>query len=233
VCHRENAADQGVLQCASAGSIGQYSNCGPCNENDFNAAACDASYDCTPGKSPKRIYACNRETPYSQGTYQCLKVEKFGTASNCGPCSRRELQVSEGDSVFSDSIPTKKSTTKQDIKRGDSDSDQKVTAEFTVSSSQEDYWMAPKPVGRRLEWEQETKIDDDEIGPYCSAKDFPCGKGNEVQEGMVFVCHYTFLRGHHTLCIAEKNSDMLAYYPHDYCGPCLGVLELLVQRWRN
>jgi hypothetical protein len=56
-----------------------------------------------------------------------------------------------------------------------------------------------------------------EKGSYCFAEDFPCGNDNAV-----YVCHYSRLRGHQTLCIPEQETQILRYYPQDYCGPCVG-----------
>lgn len=68
--------------------------------------------------------------------------------------------------------------------------------------------------------------DDDSTGPYCLAEDFPCGDGH-----LVNVCHYSRLRGHQTLCIPEKESHILRYYPQDYCGPCIGTVSGLALNW--
>jgi hypothetical protein len=53
--------------------------------------------------------------------------------------------------------------------------------------------------------------------PYCNAEDFPCEGGHD----MVYICHYSTLRGHKTLCIPERDSEILRHDSHDYCGPCL------------
>ncbi|CAB9522265.1 expressed unknown protein [Seminavis robusta] len=53
---------------------------------------------------------------------------------------------------------------------------------------------------------------------YCLAEDFPCGSNADD----VYVCHYSRMRGHQTLCIPEEESHILRYYPQDYCGPCVG-----------
>merc|ERR1712150_137781 len=59
--------------------------------------------------------------------------------------------------------------------------------------------------------------DDGNDGPYCVAEDFPCNGGD-----MVYVCHYSGRRGYQTFCIPENDSDILRFYPKDYCGPCVG-----------
>ena len=64
----------------------------------------------------------------------------------------------------------------------------------------------------------EPSVDDENI-PYCVTEDFPCeGEGRDA----VFVCHYSVRKGYQTFCIPEIDSDMLRFYPDDYCGPCEG-----------
>jgi hypothetical protein len=58
----------------------------------------------------------------------------------------------------------------------------------------------------------------DDMKPYCKAEDFPCPGGYD----MVHICHYTQLHGYKTICIPEGDSDILRFYPQDYCGPCVG-----------
>jgi hypothetical protein len=55
--------------------------------------------------------------------------------------------------------------------------------------------------------------------PYCVTEDFPC-EGDE--ENMVYVCHYNARKGYQTFCVPERDSDILRFYPNDYCGPCEG-----------
>jgi len=55
-------------------------------------------------------------------------------------------------------------------------------------------------------------------GHFCSAVDYPCGeKGN-----MVNVFHYSSRDGYQTYCVPESDTEVLAYVPKDYCGPCVG-----------
>jgi hypothetical protein len=64
----------------------------------------------------------------------------------------------------------------------------------------------------------EPSVHDEDI-PYCVSEDFPCeGEGSDP----VFVCHYSVRKGYQTFCIPETDSDMLRFYPDDYCGPCEG-----------
>jgi hypothetical protein len=55
-------------------------------------------------------------------------------------------------------------------------------------------------------------------GHYCSKNDFPCGENDEN----VYVCHYSSRDGYQTFCAPEPDSDILGFYPKDYCGPCVG-----------
>jgi len=55
-------------------------------------------------------------------------------------------------------------------------------------------------------------------GHYCSKEDYPCGANNEN----VHVCHYSARDGYQTFCVPEDDTDILAYYPKDHCGPCFG-----------
>jgi len=61
--------------------------------------------------------------------------------------------------------------------------------------------------------------ENDEDVPYCVSVDFPC-EGEE--DDMVHVCHYSARKGYQTFCIPESDSDILRFYPNDYCGPCEG-----------
>jgi hypothetical protein len=65
----------------------------------------------------------------------------------------------------------------------------------------------------------EPSVYDEDI-PYCVSEDFPCegGEGSDL----VFVCHYSARKGYETFCIPETDSDILRFYPNDYCGPCDG-----------
>jgi len=51
---------------------------------------------------------------------------------------------------------------------------------------------------------------------FCAAADHPCA------ENMVYVCHYSTKEGYQTYCVSEPDSDIVAYAPKDYCGPCVG-----------
>jgi type VI protein secretion system component Hcp len=61
--------------------------------------------------------------------------------------------------------------------------------------------------------------ENDEDIPYCVSEDYPC-EGEDSD--MVYVCHYSARKGYQTFCIPENDSDILRFYPNDYCGPCEG-----------
>jgi hypothetical protein len=54
---------------------------------------------------------------------------------------------------------------------------------------------------------------------FCSALEYPCG---DKKDKLVHVCHYSSKEGYQTYCVPESDSDVLAYAPKDYCGPCVG-----------
>ena len=58
---------------------------------------------------------------------------------------------------------------------------------------------------------------DDKEGHFCVSEDYPCGEdGSRVN-----VCHYSARDGYKTFCVPEADSDVLAFYKKDYCGPCV------------
>jgi hypothetical protein len=64
----------------------------------------------------------------------------------------------------------------------------------------------------------EPSVNEEDI-PYCVSEDFLCeGEGSDA----VLVCHYSTRKGYQTFCIPETDSDILRFYPNDYCGPCEG-----------
>jgi hypothetical protein len=64
----------------------------------------------------------------------------------------------------------------------------------------------------------ELAVSDSARPKYCLARDLPCEEG----EGMVHLCHYTRKTGYQTFCVPEADSEVLQFYVHDYCGPCVG-----------
>eukprot|EP00980_Cylindrotheca_fusiformis_P020088 scaffold7161_cov133-Cylindrotheca_fusiformis.AAC.11 len=70
----------------------------------------------------------------------------------------------------------------------------------------------------KSEAEPSEKQETPNLDHYCSNTDFPCGMDKES----VHVCHYSARTGYQTFCVSEEDSDILSYYPKDYCGPCLG-----------
>jgi len=59
--------------------------------------------------------------------------------------------------------------------------------------------------------------EEDSNGPHCGAIDFPCDSGRKV-----YICHYSVFKGYNTYCVAEEDTDVIRFYPNDYCGPCVG-----------
>jgi len=58
---------------------------------------------------------------------------------------------------------------------------------------------------------------DGKDGHFCVSEDYPCGEdGTRVN-----VCHYSARDGYKTFCVPEADSDVLAFYKKDYCGPCV------------
>jgi hypothetical protein len=82
------------------------------------------------------------------------------------------------------------------------------------------------PPARKLEDKQrneETKEAKNAASPHhCSNQDYPCGENDEN----VSVCHYSARDGYQSFCVPESDSDVVAYYPKDYCGRCVGGYEM-------
>jgi hypothetical protein len=55
-------------------------------------------------------------------------------------------------------------------------------------------------------------------GHFCASGDYPCGESGDL----VHVCHYSSKDGYQTFCVPEADSDVLSFYPKDYCGRCVG-----------
>ena len=53
---------------------------------------------------------------------------------------------------------------------------------------------------------------------FCSKANHPCGENGD----MVNVCHYSAKTGYESFCVPEVDSDVVGYYPKDYCGKCEG-----------
>jgi len=82
------------------------------------------------------------------------------------------------------------------------------------SKSQEDASIMMEAFKEATDMVADNESDENEL-PYCVSDDFPC-----EGENMVFVCHYSVLNGYQTFCVPEGDSDILRFYPNDYCGPC-------------
>jgi len=59
---------------------------------------------------------------------------------------------------------------------------------------------------------------DDSESHFCVVEDYPCGTNKDK----VHVCHYSSRDGYKTYCVPPHDSDVLRFYPKDYCGPCVG-----------
>jgi len=67
---------------------------------------------------------------------------------------------------------------------------------------------------------------DGKDGHFCVSEDYPCGEDND----RVHVCHYSARDGYKTFCVPESDSDVLAFYKKDYCGPCVGGYGSKIKR---
>ena len=63
-----------------------------------------------------------------------------------------------------------------------------------------------------------TNKQNSEDGHFCLSEDYPCGKDNDH----VHVCHFSAHGGYKTFCVPEADTDVIAFYKNDYCGPCVG-----------
>lgn len=70
----------------------------------------------------------------------------------------------------------------------------------------------------KAEFGQPKKTGEAKEGHFCSSVDYPCGE----EPGHVNVCHYSAKHGYQTFCVPEADSDVLGWYPKDYCGSCVG-----------
>ena len=85
---------------------------------------------------------------------------------------------------------------------------------------------------------EETKVVKDspsEAAHFCATEDYPCGGADD---NLVYVCHYSARKGFQTYCVPEPDSDIVGFYPNDYCGPCVDgygeqIQPLLRRRWRH
>lgn len=194
-----------MYSCIAESNFGPYSTCGPCNDGDFDATECsDADRNACAGSSDTQMKFCLKSSAAASGVYGCHKYEDMTSFSTCGPCARRGLRWYD----------TPKATALEGAKKKESSS--KVLYE-TIGTEAHCSTESCHDFARA-----EDSKDMDE--PYCLALDFPCGTKAE----MVSVCHYDRLWGYGELCIQERASDMLEYYPRDYCGPCMGGIQALM-----
>jgi len=85
----------------------------------------------------------------------------------------------------------------------------------TTSKSAGEFERVARDDGISLDHHSEFKVRE---GHFCSSMDYPCGENGS----MVNVCHYSSREGYQTYCVPELDSDVIAYVPKDYCGPCVG-----------
>jgi hypothetical protein len=81
-----------------------------------------------------------------------------------------------------------------------------------------------------LEMKKQEEMKEKIHGHFCSSLDYPCGENND---NMVHVCHYSSREGYQTYCVPESDSDVIAYVPKDYCGPCVGGYGVDSMAYRN
>ena len=63
----------------------------------------------------------------------------------------------------------------------------------------------------------DSKFGEEKDGHFCDPTEYPCGDSDD----MVHICHYSARDGYQTFCVSEVDSDILGFYPKDYCGPCI------------
>jgi len=85
-----------------------------------------------------------------------------------------------------------------------------VEADSTKSAS--DFEAVAEKDGAVFEPSKESKEH------FCASEDYACGDSGDL----VHVCHYSAKDGYQTYCVPESDSDVVAYFPKDYCGPCVG-----------
>jgi len=84
-------------------------------------------------------------------------------------------------------------------------------------SVQKEVQHKEKPHREEYNASAEKPTTDDNDGHFCVSEDYPCGEdGTRVN-----VCHYSARDGYKTFCVPEADSDVLAFYKKDYCGPCV------------
>jgi len=104
---------------------------------------------------------------------------------------------------------------RQRILTGDGKRASKSASEFEFLARDEGILVDRK---QNEDLNKNTEKDNDGKSHFCSALDYPCGESDK----MVHVCHYSSKEGYQTFCVPESDSDVIAYVPKDYCGPCVG-----------
>jgi hypothetical protein len=91
-------------------------------------------------------------------------------------------------------------------------------ASLTMDLSQASSEHAETPTASSSKHAASEPSVDGKDGHFCVAEDYPCGDS----DGSVYVCHYSARDGYQTFCVPEADSDVLGFYPKDYCGRCVG-----------
>jgi hypothetical protein len=92
----------------------------------------------------------------------------------------------------------------------------RLVAEEDIAASAQEFESQTATAASSKDNEPSTDAKD---GHFCVSEDYPC---SEEDPSKVYVCHYSARDGYKTFCVPEPDSDVLAFYPKDYCGPCVG-----------
>jgi hypothetical protein len=89
----------------------------------------------------------------------------------------------------------------------------KITANYKCDGRRHlDGFVAPQ-----LTKATSTKSNASSSEAYCKKEEYPCEGGTKV-----YVCHYSVFKGYSSFCVNEIDTDIIQFYPNDYCGPCVG-----------
>lgn len=210
----------GIYSCYSLGDYGKNDKCGPCNSTGFDASvpACDNYQQCA--GSSNKLQAClvsGNTATYSCTTYSQYTNTSYCTdsATNCTVTHRllSEVDKSSGSNNTTDELPPSKASSSASY----------FQADIVTSGS-------PSMVAEDAAPDTHNMLEHDS-GYYCTSHDFPCGDGDNVPNGMVYICHYIFGHGYRQLCIPEESSDMIQFFESDYCGPCMDGEANLFQNY--
>ena len=242
-CDRHISDDAGSFGCIESTKFGPHSSCGPCDSGVLDASTCPFLDHHCAGSNRTKMKYCQRSSANDPGKYGCYEYSDLNQWSTCGcdgcgsGCPDHELEwydtplptgpaTSEGPSDAADKT--------RNFNRQQQQEHQNRRSLLDDIESDEEFCSFESCPPHRTSNENDSGSGDDtnedEEEPYCLSAHFPCGN----EPGRVSVCHYTALLGYRELCLTEDESNMLEYYPHDYCGPCMGGLELarlLLSQW--